>query len=301
MEQLLRELAENGIAVQPDEPMRRHTTFLVGGPADLFITPAGPAELAKALSLCRKAEVPYIVIGNGSNLLVSDSGVRGAVIRTGHAMSIVETEGCVVRAQAGASLSLIAAKAKAAGLAGFEFASGIPGSLGGAIVMNAGAYGGEMAQVVSSVTVLTADGTFKEIPAADMDFGYRKSCVPENGYTVISASLRLTPGDSRHIGERMDELAAARRSKQPLEYPSAGSTFKRPAGNFAGKLIMETGLAGFSVGGACVSPKHCGFVINTGGASAQDIYTLCMEVRRAVFERTGIMLELEVRTLGEFD
>ncbi|MCI8465607.1 MAG: UDP-N-acetylmuramate dehydrogenase [Lachnospiraceae bacterium] len=294
----LREVSDN---VCFDEPMKRHTTFQVGGPADVFVTPQTTSELAAVIRLCREQGKPYFILGNGSNLLVSDKGYRGVVIHMSRAFEEITIRENRVLVGAGATLSKTAAKACEAGLSGLEFASGIPGTLGGAMVMNAGAYGGEMAQVVSAATVLTKDGEEKRLDHAELQMGYRKSCILPMEYIVTEVELLLTPGDREEIRSKIEDLAARRKEKQPLEYPSAGSTFKRPEGYFAGKLIMDAGLRGCSVGGACVSEKHCGFVVNRGGATAAEILELCRKVRGQVFQKFGVSLELEVRLLGEFD
>lgn len=293
-------LREAGISVFPDEPMKKHTTFQVGGPADCFVKPQNAEEVRKTVTLCREMEIPYFILGNGSNLLVSDKGYRGAIIHIGKALGQVEVHGDCIRAGAGATLAKVAAKALEAGLTGLEFASGIPGSLGGAVVMNAGAYGGEMVQVIKNVAVLTKEGERKILGPSELDMGYRKSCILPMEYIVTEAELVLLPGEKEKIKAKMEDLASRRREKQPLEFPSAGSTFKRPEGYFAGKLIMDTGLCGFSVGGACVSEKHCGFVVNKGGATAEDVLCLCREVGRRVYEKFGVSLEMEVKTLGDF-
>lgn len=290
--------------VRKNEPMSRHTTFRAGGPADLFLLPETAEELLAAVERY-SGEMDVRVIGNGSNLLVSDAGFRGAVISTERLCSVQSAKGVdgsvCLTAGAGILLSKLASEALRAGLSGLESASGIPGSLGGAVVMNAGAYGFEMKDIVSRVRVLTREGELLWVGRDAMKFSYRHSSVPENGWIVVEAELSLTPGDSDVIRERMEELAARRREKQPLSYPSAGSTFKRPAGHFAGQLIEEAGLKGFSLGGAQVSEKHAGFVINRDGASAAQIYALCQEVKRRVLENSGVRLELEVQLLGEFD
>ena len=283
------------------EPMRRHTTFQVGGPADYFVTPKTSGELAAVIRLCREQEKPYFILGNGSNLLVSDQGYRGVVIHVGRAFEEIKVQDHRIAAGAGASLAKVALGARDAGLAGLEFASGIPGTIGGALVMNAGAYGGEMAQVVCGASVLTKEGEEKHLDGSELQMGYRKSCILPMEYIVTEVELSLSYGDRDEIRSKMEELAARRKEKQPLEYPSAGSTFKRPKGYFAGKLIMDAGLRGFSVGGACVSEKHCGFVVNKGSASAADILELCRRVRAQVREKFGVSLELEIRLLGEFE
>ena len=286
--------------IKKNELMEKHTTFRVGGPADYFLVPENGTEIADIIRLCRSEGVPYYVIGNGSNLLVGDKGYRGAVIQIFKSMSRILIEDDMITAQAGASLAQIAGAAMEASLAGFEFASGIPGTLGGAVVMNAGAYGGEMKDVLISAEVLTRDGSIKTVTAGELELGYRRSIIPEEGYIVLEAKIKLKRGRQEEIRGRMEELRGKRLEKQPLEYPSAGSTFKRPEGYFAGKLIQDAGLKGFHVGGAQVSEKHSGFVINTGGATAAEIQELIRQVTAAVKEKTGVTLEPEVRRIGEF-
>lgn len=294
------EIAGSG-NVRRNEPMKKHTTFRIGGPADYFVIPHSKEELQKAVKLCKEQEAPYYILGNGSNLLVGDKGYRGVVIQVYKNLGRVEVEGEELFAEAGAPLSVAAKQAQRASLTGLEFASGIPGTVGGAVAMNAGAYGGEMKDVLKEVTVLTGDGDFLTIPKEELELGYRTSIVLKRGYLVLSARLALEKGDEGEIAARMEELKEKRVTKQPLEYPSAGSTFKRPEGYFAGKLIMDAGLRGFSVGGAMVSEKHCGFVINRGNATAKDVLDLMREVSRKVRERFGVELEPEVKLLGEFE
>lgn len=282
------------------ETMKKHTTFRIGGQADYFVMPRTKEALAESVALCKKEQIPWHIIGNGSNLLVSDKGVRGVVIQLFKNFSEIRVEGNVITAQAGAINSLVAKQALDAGLTGFEFAAGIPGTIGGAVVMNAGAYGGEMKDVLAEVTVLTNEGTFLTIPKEEMKLGYRTSIVAEKEYVVTEAKLVLQPGEKAAISARMEELKGQRVTKQPLEYPSAGSTFKRPEGYFAGKLIMDAGLRGFTVGGAQVSEKHCGFVINTGEATAEDVLSLMEQVSENVYDKFGVRLEPEVKKLGEF-
>ena len=282
------------------EPMSRHTTFRIGGPAEIFLMPESFEQIRDILLLCRQEQLPYFVLGNGSNLLVSDSGYRGVIIQMDRNMGDVKLEGTEIRACAGALLSSIAAVARKASLTGFEFAGGIPGTLGGAAVMNAGAYGGEMKDVLREVTVMTKDGEILTLPAERLEMGYRTSIIRKSGYLVLEAVISLEPGDPREILDRTKELAEKRTEKQPLDYPSAGSTFKRPEGYFAGKLIMDSGLRGYRVGGAQVSEKHCGFVINTGDATAKDVRELMDHVIRTVKEKYGVTLEPEVKFLGEF-
>lgn len=290
-------IAKDSILI--DEPMSRHTTFRVGGPADFFVTPKAKEEVRDVIRICKEAGMPYYIIGNGSNLLVSDAGYRGVIVQIYKEMNEVKVEGDLVKAQAGALLSGIAAKALGAELSGFEFASGIPGTIGGACVMNAGAYGGEMKDVLESVTVLTGEGKIIELGRNELELGYRTSVIAKKGYIVLGAVLKLERGDGEKIKTYMDELKEKRVTKQPLEYPSAGSTFKRPEGYFAGKLIEDAGLRGFQVGGAQVSEKHCGFVINRDHATAADIMELMRQVQSRVKENSGVDLEPEVKRLGD--
>lgn len=286
--------------IRQNEPMKNHTTFRVGGPADIFLTPSAE-ELPAVLSVCREEQMPVTVIGNGSNLLVGDQGIRGVVICIGFGMRGIRVDGEKIFLEAGVTLAAAAQQAAKAGLAGLEFASGIPGTFGGAVVMNAGAYGGEMKDVIVSVRVISEDGEILTLSKEELDLSYRHSVIPERGYLVIDGELLLTrEKDPDQITERMEELKKKRIEKQPLEYPSAGSTFKRPEGYFAGKLIMDAGLRGFSVGGAAVSEKHCGFVINKGNATAADICALMDEVTRIVKEKYAVTLEPEVKKVGEF-
>lgn len=294
-EQLNRAAGEG--RVTKEEPMKKHTTFRVGGPALFFVSPSGEEALKNTILLCRENEMPFYILGNGSNLLVSDEGYKGVMISMEKFSSVIVRER-LITAGAGVLLSKIAREAVSHSLTGFEFAAGIPGTLGGAAVMNAGAYDGEIKQILTEVRVMEQDGTVRDILAADLELGYRHSLIPEMHYIVLSAKLRLAEGDKGEIQKRMDELAARRKEKQPLEYPSAGSTFKRPEGHFAGKLIQEAGLRGFGVGGAAVSEKHCGFVINKDQATAEDIRRLCGEIQAKVKETSGVDLETEVRMIG---
>ena len=286
--------------IRQNEPMKNHTTFRVGGPADIFLTPSAE-ELPAVLSVCREEQMPVTVIGNGSNLLVGDQGIRGVVICIGFGMRGIRVDGEKIFLEAGVTLAAVAQQAAKAGLTGLEFASGIPGTFGGAVVMNAGAYGGEMKDVIVSVRVISEDGEILTLSKEELDLSYRHSVIPERGYLVIDGELLLTrEKDPDQITERMEELKKKRIEKQPLEYPSAGSTFKRPEGYFAGKLIMDAGLRGFSVGGAAVSEKHCGFVINKGNATAADVMELIRQVTAKVKEDTGVTMEPEVKQIGEF-
>ncbi len=283
---------EENICLQ--ESMASHTTFRIGGLADCFVELENEEQLIKIQKYLRQVGVPFFILGNGSNLLVSDDGYRGVILRIGPKMSRVRVEGCAVIAQAGASMAQIARTALEHGLTGMEFASGIPGTIGGGVVMNAGAYGGELSGIVTQVNVVNADGEVMELDNETMEFGYRTSTIRNHAFAVTEVRLRLEQGDPQQIRARMEELAARRREKQPLEYPSAGSTFKRPDGYYAGQLIMEAGLRGFQCGGARVSDKHCGFVINTGNATAEDVKELIREIQARVKEQFHVNLETEV-------
>lgn len=282
------------------EPMKNHTTFRIGGPADALALPKTPEEVAEVVRFCHEHAQSYYVLGNGSNLLVSDEGYRGLVLQLYRNFNDIQVNGETITVQSGAMLAAVARTAYQTGLTGLEFASGIPGTIGGAVVMNAGAYGGEMKNVLKEVTVLTKEGEVLVIPAKALELGYRTSVIPKNGWIVLGAVLRLKKGDQEQILARMEELKEQRITKQPLDLPSAGSTFKRPEGYFAGKLIMDAGLRGFTVGGAQVSEKHCGFVVNRGNATAADVWELICEVKRRVKEMTGVELEPEVKLLGDF-
>ena len=300
-DQFLTELQNvmGGSGIFMEEPMKKHTTFRVGGPADVLVQPDETA-LAAILALCRQYHVSYSFIGNGSNLLVGDKGIRGVVIEMTDPMGNIEVDGTKITAQAGAMLSKIANTAASNGLGGMEFAAGIPGSVGGAVVMNAGAYGGEMKDIIEKVYVLDENGAQLELDRDALDLGYRHSCIPEKKYIVTKVVLELVPRNEAEIRSEMKELNEKRAEKQPLQYPSAGSTFKRPEGYFAGKLIMDAGLRGFQIGDARVSDKHCGFVVNVGKATARDVTDVIEEVQEKVRERFGVSLEREVIYLGEF-
>ena len=300
-DQFLTELQNvmGGSGIFMEEPMKKHTTFRVGGPADVLVQPDETA-LAAILALCRQYHVSYSFIGNGSNLLVGDKGIRGVVIEMTDPMGNIEVDGTQITAQAGAMLSKIANTAASNGLGGMEFAAGIPGSVGGAVVMNAGAYGGEMKDIIERVYVLDENGAQLELDRDALDLGYRHSCIPDKKYIVTKVVLELVPRDEAEIRSKMKELNEKRAEKQPLQYPSAGSTFKRPEGYFAGKLIMDAGLRGYQVGGAQVSEKHCGFVINKGDATAADICQLMRDVSDKVQAQFGVVLEPEVKMIGEF-
>ena len=300
-DQFLTELQNvmGGSGIFMEEPMKKHTTFRVGAPADVLVQPDETA-LAAILALCRRYHVSYSFIGNGSNLLVGDKGIRGVVIEMTDPMGNIEVDGTKITAQAGAMLSKIANTAASNGLGGMEFAAGIPGSVGGAVVMNAGAYGGEMKDIIEKVYVLDENGAQLELDRDALDLGYRHSCIPEKKYIVTKVVLELVPRNEAEIRSEMKELNEKRAEKQPLQYPSAGSTFKRPEGYFAGKLIMDAGLRGYQVGGAQVSEKHCGFVINKGDATAADICQLMRDVSDKVQAQFGVVLEPEVKMIGEF-
>ena len=279
--------------IRQKEPMKLHTTFRAGGPADYFVIPKSSLQVKQVIEICKARKMPWYVVGNGSNLLVGDGGYRGVIIQIYKNLSGVTIEGQSVKAQAGALLSRVGACALQESLAGMEFACG-------AVVMNAGAYGGEMKDILSSVTVLKENGEEEVILADQLQMGYRTSVIKEKGYVVLEAVLHLEKGDAGQIAGRMEELKRKRVEKQPLEFPSAGSTFKRPEGYFAGKLIMDAGLRGYRVGGASISEKHCGFVVNDQEATARDIRTLMEDVQRIVRERFQVELEPEVKFLGEF-
>lgn len=283
-----------------DEPMSSHTTFRIGGPAEVFAMPENYEQIGAVLKLCDQEQLPYFVLGNGSNLLVSDSGYRGVIIQMDRNMEEIRLEGNEIHACAGALLSSIAVAARNASLTGFEFAGGIPGTLGGAVVMNAGAYGGELKDVLKEAVVMDREGKIFTIPVEELEMGYRTSVIKTAGYLVLEAVIALEKGDPEKIRATMKDLSDRRTEKQPLDCPSAGSTFKRPEGYFAGKLIMDSGLRGYRIGGAQVSEKHCGFVINAGGATAKDVRALMDHVISTVQEKYGVTLEPEVKFLGDF-
>lgn len=283
-----------------NEPMSKHTTFRVGGPADFYAVPSCTDEVKGLVDYCKKTDMPYYIIGNGSNLLVGDKGFRGLIIQISKNMSDIEVEGTKVKAYAGALLSKVASVILNEELTGFEFAAGIPGTVGGAVRMNAGAYGGEMKDILESADVLDNEGNVINLSNEELKLSYRSSIVSEKGYVVLRATYNLKKGNKDEIKALMDDLKNRRVTKQPLEFPSAGSTFKRPEGYFAGKLIQDAGLRGFSVGGAQVSEKHCGFVINKGNATAKDIVDLMDQVILKVQNEFGVTLEPEVRRIGEF-
>ena len=302
MEQLvIKKLLEERLApdsVCTDELMSRHTTFRIGGPASVFVTPKSEKDLVTAIEICRSQGAPYFILGNGSNLLVSDQGYDGVVVHIGSDLRDISVEGTEITAKTGAMLSQVAHAALAHGLTGMEFAAGIPGSLGGACMMNAGAYGGEMSQILVGVRALDDKGQIVELAADQLELGYRHSIMMEKQYVVLGARIHLEKGNPEKIQAQMDDLKEKRIAKQPLEYPSAGSTFKRPEGAFAGKLIMDAVLRGFRIGDAMVSEKHCGFVVNAGKATAEDVCGVISHVQQGVMEKYGKELEPEIRFLG---
>lgn len=285
-----------------EEPMKKHTTFRIGGIADIYVTPS-IAQVPQIIALAKEYKVPVTIIGNGSNLLVGDKGIRGLVLSFAKPADYLEIDEATGRLYVGAGtmLSRVAQEAARHQLTGMEFAAGIPGSIGGAIVMNAGAYGGEIKDIIVSAKVLAQDGNVIELSREELDLSYRHSCIPEHGYIVLEAVLALAKGEKAQIRAKMDEFKNARLEKQPLEYPSAGSTFKRPEGYFAGKLIDDAGLRGYRVGGAQVSTKHCGFVINTGDATAKEVLQLIQDVQKKVYDTFSVHIEPEVKMMGEFE
>lgn len=281
-----------------NEPMSSHITFRVGGNADCYVKPS-IAQLPRVIELCRQFEIPWMIIGNGSNLLVGDKGIRGVVIEMGKNAADIAVDGNQITAQAGAMLSAVARRAAQESLAGMEFASGIPGTIGGAVVMNAGAYGGEMKDIVKSVRLMDTDGNILDFTNEQMEFSYRRSILSRTDYIVLSAQIELENGSYDEIKATMADFTQRRVTKQPLSLPSAGSTFKRPEGHFAAKLIDDSGLRGLTLRGAQVSEKHCGFVVNLGNAKAKDILDLMYIVKSTVKAKYGITLEEEVKILGE--
>ena len=295
LEKLQKVLGEAKVLV--NEPMASHTTFRIGGPADYFVMPETVEEVAAVLKLCKEEEMPYFILGNGSNLLVGDKGFRGVVIQLYKNFDELQIEGTTVTAKSGAMLIRVAKESGKAGLTGLEFASGIPGTIGGAMVMNAGAYGGEMKDVLVEVKVLDEHGEEKVLSLEELDLSYRHSCILENNYIVVEATMDLQMGMEDLIREKMAKLRDQRVEKQPLEFPSAGSTFKRPEGYFAAKLIDDCNLRGEKIGGAMVSEKHCGFIINYDNASYEDVINLINHVKKVVCEKTNVTLCEEVKIL----
>lgn len=282
-----------------DEPMKNHTTFKIGGPVDIMLLPNTEAEIERAVSICKKEKLAYMIMGNGSNMLVKDGGIRGVIIKLNENFNNVEVKGDSIHAQSGALLNAISRNALENSLSGFEFATGIPGVIGGAMTMNAGAYGGEMKDVVESVRVLNKDGEIKEYSNEEMNFRYRGSRVVDEGLIVLSVVFKLKPSKRQDIKAKIDDLTNKRTSKQPLEWPSGGSTFKRPEGYFAGKLIDDSGLRGLRYGGAKVSNKHCGFVINIEDATCKDVLTLIDIIKKTVKDNFDVELQREIKLLGE--
>ncbi len=301
MEQLIKNLREiPDTAVITQAPMREYTSFQIGGPAEVLVQPETIESLCRCFKILQQSGIKPTVIGAGSNLVVSDKGIAGVVLRLAKPMSRITVEGNMLTAEAGVSLAQLAASAQKSGLSGLEFASGIPGTLGGAVFMNAGAYGGEMKDVVIETDYLAEDGTLKTLARDAHQFAYRRSAFSGTACIILRSRLQLTPGDPNKIRETMRELNSRRKEKQPLNYPSAGSFFKRPEGYFAGKLVEDAGLKGLSCGGAQISEKHAGFMINTGGATAKDVRSLMSQVQKIVYEQFGVSLEPEVRFLGDF-
>ncbi|ADL07613.1 UDP-N-acetylmuramate dehydrogenase [Thermosediminibacter oceani] len=285
--------------VKMNELMKHHTSFRIGGPADIMVLPQSSEEIKKALMLCRQKDIPVFIMGNGTNLLVRDKGIRGVVIKIAQNFNDVEVKGNTIRSKAGVFLSVVARIALENHLSGLEFAAGIPGTVGGAIIMNAGAYGGEMADVIKEVVVMDFNGEIFSMKKEELEFGYRWCNLQKGGKIVLEAELELKPGNYEDIKLKMEELSAKRRMKQPLNMPSAGSAFKRPTGNYAGALIEKAGLKGFKVGGAMISDLHAGFIVNTGNATAEDVLKLIGIIQRKVKEEFGILLEPEIKVVGE--
>lgn len=288
----------NDSEIKIDENMSNHIHFKVGGPVDILLIPSRVNQVVETLKICKNENIPYFIIGNGSNLLVKDGGIRGVVIKLSNLL-FIEVKDNTIKASSGTLLEDVSKKAVENSLTGFEFACGIPGSVGGAVFMNAGAYDGEIKNVIKEAEVLDRDGNIMVLSKEELELGYRTSKVMKDNLLVLSATFELTKGDKKKIQERVDELTEKRESKQPLEYPSAGSTFKRPEGYFAGKLIQDAGLKGASVGGAAVSEKHSGFVINKDGATAEDVLNLIAHVQNEVKKQFGVELHTEVRIIGE--
>lgn len=296
---MIAKLKETSKNISFNEEMKNHTTFKIGGPADIFIRPESAEEIQKIIDLCKENDTPCMIIGNGSNMLVSDGGIRGVVVQIGSAMSDCRIDGEKVYAEAGIMMSSLAKKILDASLAGFEFASGIPGTLGGGIYMNAGAYGGELKDIIEEVTYIGRDNKIKTAKNSELGFGYRRSMFEDGGRVILSCVMKLKRGNKDEIAAKMSEYTKKRNEKQPVTMPSAGSTFKRPEGYFAGKLIQDAGLMGFSIGGAQVSEKHAGFVVNKGGATARDVLELIGHIQKTVSDKFGVWLEPEVRLIGD--
>ena len=285
-----------------DELMSRHTSFRIGGPADIMVVPRGETALGDILGLCGEAGIPAVVLGNGSKLLVSDAGIRGVVISTAEMGGVLERDGeDGIVAGCGVQLSRLALFAREHSLSGLEFAYGIPGRVGGAVYMNAGAYGGEIADVCAATDCIAPDGSVVTRSAEEQGFGYRESSFAKDGAVILRSYFRLQHGNPEQIRAAMERNMAARREKQPLEYPSAGSAFRRPEGHFAGALIEQAGLRGYRIGGAQVSEKHCGFIVNRGDATCEDVLLLLAHIERTVAAQTGVRLQREVRVIGQFE
>ena len=294
---LFEKISEN---IKYNEPMSAHTTFRIGGNADVFADVSGAEEIRALIALCRENDYPYTVVGNGSNLLVSDKGIRGLVIHIGKNMSAVRTDGDRVRAEAGALMSAVAAVCLENSLTGFEPMSGIPGTIGGGIFMNAGAYGGELSQVLENVTYLNGSGEIVTAERERLGLGYRRSMFQSGDRVILSCELKLSVGNKDEIKAAMADYRARRNAKQPVNMPSAGSAFKRPEGYFAGKLIQDAGLRGYRIGGAQISELHAGFIVNAGDATAADVDALIRHVQKTVYNKFGVMLEPEIRRVGEW-
>lgn len=282
------------------ELMSRHTTFKIGGPADYFLTPETEEQLKDTFVAAKSAGLPVMIMGNGSNMLVGDKGIRGAVICLCKKLNSIKVNDCEIYVGSGVLMSKVSSVALSHSLSGFEFASGIPGTVGGGVYMNAGAYGFELKEIIKSVRYMDNDGKIAEILCEDCEFGYRKSIFEKQGYTILGATFKLNKGDATEIRAAIDDYTKRRVTKQPIEKPSAGSVFKRPEGYFAGALVEGAGLKGFSIGGAQVSEKHAGFIINTGNATAKDVLDLIEHIKAVVLEKDGVVLEPEVRLVGEF-
>ncbi|MCI5604457.1 MAG: UDP-N-acetylmuramate dehydrogenase [Clostridia bacterium] len=292
----IREISED---VKINEEMKNHTTFRIGGPADIFVSVKSAEEIIRILEACNESKTPCMVMGNGSNMLVSDKGIRGVVIHVGSNMSGCRIDGETVYAEAGILMSALAKKILEAELTGFEFAAGIPGTLGGGIYMNAGAYGGELKDIIDEVTYIDENNEIKTSKNDELEFGYRHSIFETGKYVILSCTMKLKRGNFEEIKAQMADFTKRRNDKQPVSMPSAGSTFKRPEGYFAGKLIQDCGLMGYSIGGAQVSEKHAGFVVNKGGATADNVLKLIEHIQKTVMDKFGVWLEPEVRLIGD--
>lgn len=295
--QILKEIEVGEVRI--DEMMKNHTSFKIGGPADIMILPKDEDEILRAIKACRDNNIDFFIMGNGSNLLIKDGGIRGVVIKINDNFNDIKISGDKVYAKAGALLTALSRRAAENSLTGVEFANGIPGTIGGAVTMNAGAYGGEIKDIVTKVRVIDKGNNIIEYKNDDMNFGYRTSKVIEDDLVVLGMEIQLKDGNYNKIKEKMQELTKKRTSKQPLELPSGGSTFKRPKGYYAGKLIDDSNLRGFQYGGAQVSEKHCGFVVNIGGATCEDVLGIIKTVQKTVMDKFGVELETEIKVIGE--